>query len=692
MRARNKVRIGADIGGTFTDVVLEAGSTRHRIKKLTTHDAPEVALLEAASALLEEAGCKPADVDLIVHGTTLATNALIERRGAITGLLTTEGFRDVLELGDESRFDQYDLKLQKPSPLVTRARRLGVPERIAADGQILLALDEDSVLQAIHTFRDQGVQSVAIAFLHSYANPVHEQRAAALLRATAPEMSVSLSSEVSPQMREYQRFSTTAANAYVQPLVANYLGRLELMLRELGVTAPLFLMLSSGGITTVETARRFPVRLVESGPAGGAIFAALIGRRSFHDRLVAFDMGGTTAKLCLIDDGVPTTSQHFEVGRVHRFRRGSGLPLRIPVVDMVEIGAGGGSIARRDAVGRLAVGPHSAGSEPGPACYGRGGTGATVTDADLLLGRIDPSLFAGGTLALDPRLSARAMAPLGDGAEPQMVALAISEIVDETMASAARVHAVEQGISIEGRTMIAFGGAAPLHAVRVAEKLGISRVVVPLDAGVGSAVGFLRAPIAYEVSRSLPQRLGKLDIAAVNALLHTMEAEAHAVVAQGAGDAPRTLTATAFARFAGQGHEIAIELPGAVLRAEDNAQLVEAFVQSYSALYGAIVPRLPVEVLTWRVRVAADAAGHNDPAPAPADAPSPPHATRRLIDPASGEPGQVAVLHRHALRPGDRFEGPAVIVERDTTTIVTKNFDGVVDELGSLVLTRREGS
>jgi N-methylhydantoinase A len=691
MRGQVRVRIGADIGGTFTDVVLEAAGTRYRIKKLTTHDAPEIALLEAVVALLDEAGCEPCDVGLIVHGTTLATNALIERRGATTALLTTEGFRDVLELGDESRFDQYDVTMQKPQPLIPRARRLCVPERIAADGEILVGLDEAAVQHAILAFRSQGVRSVAVAFLHSYANPVHEQRAAALLCEAAPDISVSLSSEVSPEMREYQRFSTTAANAYVQPLVDSYLGRLERMLREMGVNAPLFLMLSSGGITTVGTARRFPVRLVESGPAGGAIFAAGIGRRGGYDHLVAFDMGGTTAKLCLIDGGVPKTSQHFEVGRVHRFRRGSGLPLRIPVVEMVEIGAGGGSIARRDAVGRLAVGPHSAGSEPGPACYGRGGVKPTVTDADLLLGRIDPAQFAGGTLALDPALSARAMAQLADGAAPETLALGVSEIVDETMASAARVHAVEQGISIEGRTMIAFGGAAPLHAVRVAEKLGISRVVVPLDAGVGSAVGFLRAPIAYEVSRSLPQRLETLDIPAVNALLQAMAREAHAVVAQGAGDAPRALTATAFARFAGQGHEIAIALPGAVLQADDDARLAACFAENYSALYGAIVPRLPVEVLTWRVRVAAEAPGQEDRSPemAPADAPPPPSATRRLIDPATAAASEVAVLQRHALRPGDRFVGPAVIVERDTTTVVSKRFDGVVDALGSLVLMLR---
>ena len=685
------IRIGADIGGTFTDVVLEDGERRHRIKLLTTYEAPEQALLDAVSLLLEEAGRRPSDVSLIVHGTTLATNALIERRGVTTGLLTTEGFRDVLELGDESRFDQYDLCMEKPSPLIPRALRLCVRERLAADGSVLRALQRDEVHEAARQFRAAGVRSVAICFLHSYRNDVHERLAAEWLLEAAPGIAVSLSSEVSPEMREYPRFSTTAANAYVQPIVGAYLGRLDTALSERGFHAPLFLMLSSGGITTVETAQRFPVRLVESGPAGGAIFAADVAHRSGLPHVVAFDMGGTTAKLCLIDDGRPHASQSFEVGRVHRFRKGSGLPLRIPVVEMVEIGAGGGSIATRDVTGRLTVGPHSAGSEPGPACYGRGGDRPTVTDADLLLGRIDPAGFAGGRMPLDAACAADAVATLGAAVDDAaMLALGISEIVDETMASAARVHAMEQGSAIEGRVLIVSGGAAPLHAARVAEKLGIDRVIVPRDAGVGSAVGFLRAPIAFELQRSLPQRLDALAVPALNALLDGMAAEAHAVVQRAAGDAARTETRETFARFVGQGHEIAVTLPARRLVPDDAHGLRTAFHARYAALYGTIVPDLPVELLTWKLRVEAGAA--RAPAPAatlPDGQTRTPASWRDVTDPASGQRVRTGVFSRTTLRPGDRIAGPALVTERDTTTVIPNSFDLVVDDQNSLVLTRR---
>ncbi|MET0348936.1 MAG: hydantoinase/oxoprolinase family protein, partial [Rhizobacter sp.] len=467
--ARGLARIGADIGGTFTDVVLETPSKRHSTKVLTTYDAPERALLDGIAILLAEAGLTAADVGLVVHGTTLATNALIERRGAKTALLTTEGFRDVLEMGTESRFDQYDIAMDKPPALVPRDLRVTVRERLAADGSELLPLDEAAVREAATFFAQQGVESVAVAFLHSYANPAHERRAGELLRQALPGVTVSLSCEVSPEMREYERFSTTAANAYVQPIVATYLGRLDDKLRALGFSCPLFLMLSSGGLTTVETAAKFPVRLVESGPAGGALFAAGVAAERGIPRMLALDVGGTTAKICYIDDGLPQSSQVFEVARVHRFRKGSGLPLRIPVVEMVEIGAGGGSIARIDGAGRLTVGPKSAASEPGPACYGRGGAEPTVTDADLMLGRISAGAFAGGKMTLDTAACERALLALPGlrDADAPTRALGISEIVDEAMASAARVHAVELGLTLDRRTLVAFGGCAPLHAARV---------------------------------------------------------------------------------------------------------------------------------------------------------------------------------------------------------------------------------
>ncbi len=682
-------RIGADIGGTFTDIVLETDDRRYSTKILTTYDAPERALLEGVVRLLAEAELEPRHVALFVHGTTLATNALIERRGVRTGLLTTEGFRDVLELGTESRFDQYDITMDKPPPLVPRRLRHGVPERIAADGSVLLPLDEDAVRETAARFREAGVESVAIAFLHSYVNPAHEQAAAAILRAEMPGISLSLSSEVSPEMREYERFSTTAANAYVQPIVASYLLRLDAKLADLGFRCPLFLMLSSGGLTTVETAARFPVRLVESGPAGGAIFAAGVAVELGIAKMLALDVGGTTAKICFIDDGKPQRSQGFEVARMHRFRKGSGLPLRIPVVEMVEIGAGGGSIAHLDTVGRLTVGPHSAGSEPGPASYGRGGTRPTVTDADLVLGRIDPASFAGGTFRLDIQAAENALGALAAlDADANMLALGVSEIVDETMASAARVHAVEQGTTVEERTLVAFGGAAPLHAARVAEKLGIERVIVPRSAGVGSAVGFLRAPIAYEIARSLHQRIGALDVEAVNAILSHMSEEAHGIVARGDPTAERIETRTAFARYCGQGYEIPVEVPVRGLTVVDRELLQAAFETVYRGQYGGVVAALPVEILTWRVSVSTRP--RTLPAKVEPDGGRDitPTLWRPVLDPASGVTLSYGQLRRADLRPGDRIKGPALIVEDETTTVVSPRFDAAIDARGYIVLTR----
>ncbi|WP_292635898.1 hydantoinase/oxoprolinase family protein [Novosphingobium sp.] len=684
-------KIGADIGGTFTDVVLEIGERRHSTKLLTTYDAPERALLDGVTLLLAEAGIEPADVSLVVHGTTLATNALIERRGVTVAMLTTEGFRDALALGTESRFDQYDIGMEKPAPLVPRRLRLGVPERLDALGEVLVPLDEDAVRTAAAAFRDQGVESVAVAFLHSYVNDAHEKRAAEILREEMPGVSISLSCEVSPEMREYERFSTTTANAYVQPLVDAYLRRLEGRLTEMGFTCPLYLMLSSGGLTTVDTAARFPVRLVESGPAGGAIFAASVAAECGADRVLALDVGGTTAKICLINDGAPQTSQVFEVGRVHRFRKGSGLPLRIPVVEMVEIGAGGGSIASVDSAGRLAVGPHSAGSEPGPAAYGRGGERPTVTDADITLGRIDPSRFAGGKVTLRPENAQAALAGLGlwDG-RAETLAVGVSEIVDETMASAARVHAVEQGMTLDERSLIAFGGAAPLHAVSFAEKLGIGTVIIPSGAGVGSAVGFLRAPVSYEVARSLTMRLDAADIDRLNALLDEMAGEARNLVSAGAPGAKQTEKRVCLARYQGQGYEIPFEFPARTLGPGDIAVLREAFEQAYRAQYGGMVLDLPIEMLTWRVTVGAGGFASEAAAAEATPRDAAPVGSRKVIDPATGEALDFALYAREEMRPGDRFSGPALVAERETTTVVSPRFDGRMDERGYLVLTRRD--
>ena len=578
-----KARLAIDIGGTFTDVVVERQGRRWTAKVLTTPAAPERGFLAGVDSVMRAAGLAPADLSIIIHGTTLATNALIERKGARTAFLTTEGFLDTLDLGSESRFEQYSINIGRQPSFVPRHLRIPVRERIAVDGEVLRPLDERELGAAIARIPDD-VTSVAVGLLHSFANPVHERRIRDALQAARPGLWVSLSSEVSPEMREYERFSTTVANAYVQPVIAGYLEQLGRELAARGIGCPLYLVLSSGGITTVDIARRFPIRLVESGPAGGAMFAAGIARQCRLGRVLSFDMGGTTAKICLIDDFAPQRSRMFEVARAYRFRKGSGLPVRIPVIEMVEIGAGGGSIAETDSLGRIGVGPASAGADPGPACYGRGGTKPTVTDADLALGRIDPAAFAGGTIHLDEAAATAALAGAAAGSfggDAAAFAFGVCEMVDENMANAARVHAVECGASLGERTLIAFGGAAPLHAARLAEKLGIRRIVVPSGAGVGSAIGFLEAPVAYEVAHSFYQRLASFSPAAVNPLLDEMAREAHDVVERGAPGEARQETRLAFARYIGQGHEIPVRLPERPFTAADVAGVTEAFERAY---------------------------------------------------------------------------------------------------------------
>ncbi len=497
------VRLAVDIGGTFTDIVLDSAGERLTAKLLTTTQAPERAVIEGTSAILARAGLGFAEIDLFVHGTTLATNAVIERKGARTALIATGGFRDVLEIADEGRFDQYDIFIEKPKPLVPRHLRFTVPERLDVHGAVRLALDERAVADLARHLASLEIEAVAIALIHSYVNPVHEERVGAILARHCPALSITLSAEVCPEAREYERTSTAVTNAYVQPLIAGYLARLRDTFKEKGFRAPIHLMTSGGSLASLDTASRFPVRLIESGPAGGAILAGRIAAERGEREILSFDMGGTTAKICLIDGGKPFKARSFEVDRSARFLKGSGFPLRIPVIEMVEIGAGGGSIARVDEMQRIMVGPGSAGAEPGPASYGRGGKLPTVTDADLVLGKIDPGRFAGGKIKIDPAKAAAALtAVIGAprGLTTEAAAYGVAEIVDENMANAARVHAVERGAAVAERTLVAFGGAAPLHAARLAEKLGITRVVVPLDAGVGSAIGFLEAPAAYERS------------------------------------------------------------------------------------------------------------------------------------------------------------------------------------------------
>ena len=682
-------RLAVDIGGTFTDVVVERVGRRTTTKVLTTPDAPERAVVEGVRQVLAAAQLTPAQVALVIHGTTLATNALIERKGALTALVATQGFRDSIEMAYEHRFEQYDIQIEKPPPLVPRHLRYTVPERVNARGEVLLALDEAAVDALADELARRDVASVAIGFLHAYANPDHERRARDRLARKLPRLSITLSSDVCPEIREYDRLSTACANAYIQPLMARYLGALEQQLKAMGIGCPLFMMLSGGGITTLATAARNPIRLVESGPAGGAILASHIAAECGLPRLLSFDMGGTTAKICLIDDYEPQGSRSFEVARVYRFLKGSGLPLRIPVIEMVEIGAGGGSIARVDALQRIAVGPDSAGAEPGPACYSRGGTAATVTDADLALGRIDPAGFAGGRVRLDPARAAGALdqgvgAPLG--LATALAALGVSEMVDETMANAARVHAIERGKNVADRTLVAFGGAAPLHAARLAEKLGIARVIVPTSAGVGSAVGFLRAPVGYDVVRSRYQRLDRFDVIALNRMFDEMRAEARAVVEQGAPGGPFTEQRTAFMRYVGQGHEITVALPTRALTIADAALLQEAFDTSYRALYGRTIPRLQVEALSWTLRIAGPVERPGAIAAPPATRVAKPAGTRALFDRAREASVEVPVYRRADLAPGDRLAGPALITEDETTIVVTGSFAATVNPLGYVVL------
>jgi N-methylhydantoinase A len=690
-----RARLAVDIGGTFTDLALWLDGQRFSAKVLTTASAPEQGVLTGIDAILARAGMAAGDIGLIIHGTTLATNAIIERKGARTALVVTEGHRDSIEMAYEHRFEQYDIFMDKPPPLVPREWRFGVTERIDARGRLVDPLDERAVADLVPVLRRERIESVAIGFLHAYLDPGHERRARDILAAALPELAITLSGEVCPEMREYDRWSTACANAYVQPVMAGYLGRLDRLLRARGFDCPLFMMTSGGGLTTLEIARRYPVRLVESGPAGGAILAAHLARECGFERVLSFDMGGTTAKICLIDDGEPFHSRSFEVARQYRFLKGSGLPLRIPVIEMVEIGAGGGSIATVDGLGRITVGPESAGSEPGPACYGRGGTAPTVTDADLALGRIDPKRFAGGSIALHPD---RALAAIAEGIaaplalERDQAAYGICEVVEENMANAARVHAVERGQELTGRTLIAFGGAAPLHAARLAEKLGIARVLVPTGAGVGSAVGFLLAPVAFEIVRSRFIRLDAgFEAAALIAMLQALRAEAEAVVRQGAPGAALTETVTADMRYRGQGHELTVAIPRALVDAPDPVQLSGLFEAQYAATFGRVIPGLEVETINWTLRLAAAGTAAARCPAAPPDRAATPVGRTALFDPAELRFHDVPVYWRFDLVPGSTVPGPAVIAEDETSTLVTAAFVARVNPLGYLVLTRKDG-
>ncbi|MEV0071571.1 hydantoinase/oxoprolinase family protein [Amycolatopsis sp. NPDC050768] len=664
------LRVGVDIGGTFTDLCVLGESGVVAVGKvLTTHREPALAVAEGLAGVFARTGLDFGDVEQLVHGTTLVTNALIERKGARTALLATAGFRDVLEMRREHRYELYDLSLELPEPLVPRYLRFDVPERILADGTVHTGLDEEYVARLGRELDARGIDAVAVCFLHSFTNPAHERRAAEVLARVAPRLRVALSSEVVPEIREFERTSTTVANVYVQDLAERYLADLARRLHELGVRPAPHIMLSHGGIATVETAGRYPIRILESGPAGGALAASAFGVGAGERELLAFDMGGTTAKLCLVADGAPLVTHEFEVGREYRLLPGSGLPVKVPVTDMIEIGVGGGSIARVNALGLLTVGPDSAGSEPGPVCYGRGGTEPTVTDADLLLGYLDPAYFLGGGMALDVEAAREAVRakiaePLGVSVEE--AAWGIHTSVNEDMANAARVHAVERGKDPAKLPMYTFGGAGPVHGAGVARALGAPTVVAPPAAGVLSALGFLTAPLAFDFVRSARAAVLDLSWEDVDARFAEMEAEGAALLREsGVDGVDVTHARVAEMRYAGQGYEIRVPVRATAESWPD--ALVADFTDVYRSLYRRSGPPVAVEVLNWRVVSSAPA----------------PEVSLRLkeIEPGRASAGSrpayftggfvdTAVVDRYRLRPGDWGRGPAIVQERESTVVV----------------------
>jgi N-methylhydantoinase A len=693
--AARTVRVGVDVGGTFTDFVLHdpRRDLVHTGKLLTTPDDPSEAIVAGIVRVLQETDIRAAEVHSIVHGTTLVTNTVIERTGAIVGLITTAGFRDVIEVGRETRYDLYDLFLEAPPTLVPRHRRREVRERMDFEGQVLMRLDELAVdTIAREMVERDGVEAIAISFMHAYRNPAHERRAAEIVRSVHPDLPLTLSSEVAPEIREFERTSTACANAYVQPLMRRYLNRLETRLSEIGFAGRLYVMLSGGGIAAVQEAKDFPIRMIESGPAAGAMAASFLARLAGLDRVVSFDMGGTTAKMCLVENGAPDHKFDFEAGRVRRFVKGSGLPLKVSVVDMIEIGAGGGSIARVEpSSGLMKVGPRSAGAKPGPVCYGLGGTEPTVTDADLVLGRLNPDYFLGGEMHLDLDGVRRAFT---DGVAHKLKipamesALGVQRIVDETMAAATRMHLAEKGRDPRRYTLIAFGGAGPVHAYNLARLLKMKRILVPLGAGVASALGFLVAPPATDMVRSYVARLERLDFDQVNALFAAMTEEGSRLLGEAGADPSRiALRPTADMRHVGQGFEIPVPLPSTRLGAENLPAMRQAFFASYRVRFGRVVEDSPIEVMSWRLACVAPGQDIRIRPPAiEGDAISAARrGTREVLFEGLGALS-CAVYDRYALAPGATFDGPALVEERESTCCIGPDARVRVDQFLNLVI------
>jgi len=698
------LRLGVDIGGTFTDFALldpQRGSVALH-KCLTTPAAPEQAVIDGARALLAERGADLGAVDLLVHGTTLITNATIERRGARTGFLVTRGFRDVIDIGREQRYDLFDLQLRFPEPLVPPALRREVPERVLIDGRVEQALDEDAVLAAVHELvRGEGIAALAVGLLHSYAHPAHERRVRDLVRSAYPDLPVSLSGEVCPFMREYERWTTTIVNAYAQPLADRYLSALESGLAQAGFRGRLLVMTANGGSATPETARRFPVRLIESGPAAGALMSAWLGRQGGLPRdLLSFDLGGTTAKGALVRDGQPLRRFELEVARVHAFKRGSGLPLRIPVIDMIEIGSGGGSIATLDRRGLIAVGPRSAGAAPGPACYGLGGEAATLTDANLVLGFLDPGFFLGGRMRLDPAAARAALEerigrPLG--LDAARAAWGIYETANEDVARAFRVHAAERGFDYRSCGMVAFGGGGPVHATRIARKLRVPQVILPAGAGVMSAIGLLVSPLRYDVVRSDRVDLDQLAPGGLAARLAAVEAEAAAPLL-GAGLEPSAIAIgrALDLRYRGQGYEIEVALPVGE-PAELMAAIPSLFDRAYALIFGITFPGQPLEVVNWKASATGPSPALDAARLAVTSPPRPPGAAagkgeRLVYDPAADAFRPVPVLDRYALGAGETVSGPALVEENESTCVLGEGDSAACDSHGNLVVTIGDGA
>jgi N-methylhydantoinase A len=689
-------RVGIDIGGTFTDMLLVGDDGGAVIAKtLTTPGDPSLAVENALRPVLENGSVDARQRGTLIHGTTLVTNALIERKGALTALLTTAGFRDAVEIGREHRYELYDLNLDLPKPLVPRHLRFDVPERMAADGSILQELDEAFVRKLVGALRDKGIKAVGVCYLNSFRNPVHEQRTAEIIAEVAPQIRVSLSSEVVAEIREFQRTSTTLANVYVQERVSDYLAQLQARLDEIGFRGSFFVMLSSGGIATRETASRFPVRLLESGPAAGAIAAAEAGTGSGHRDLLSFDMGGTTAKLCVIEDGQPLKTHEFEVDRVYRFRKGSGLPVRIPVIDMIEIGAGGGSIARVDSLGLLKVGPDSAGADPGPVCYGQGGTQPTVTDADLILGYLDANYFLGGKMKLDLAGTKKSLERLGKPLKmtAQQVAWGIHQIVNENMANAARAHLGERGKDPRRMPMYAFGGAGPVHGYRVAEILRLPALISPFGAGVGSTFGLLAAPLAFDFVRSAYSRMDRLDWSLANRLLDDMAQEGRKVLqSSGLRADDIVYRRTADLRYIGQGHEVSVALPDGVLGVGDLPRIAGEFERTYESLYGRKGPDVPLEVINWRVVASGPRPDMRLKLPRNSTHGGDARKGSRLaFFPETNGYIETSIYDRYTLEPGMRFTGPAIVEERESTLIVGVGGQARVDERLNVVVELGDG-